>query len=222
VPEGTIGWADGAGDEWKSVDHALNYLSVADHIPHRTEGERVLLDNVPLRVGRVLDLGTGDGRLMGLLRIERPQFYGVAIDFSETMLEAARTRFKNDNRISVVELDLNSSLPSFLGKFDAVISSFAIHHLPHQRKRELYREIYDHLFPNGVFCNLEHVASPTSSLHEKFLRSIGDTLETEDKSNQLLDLETQLVWLREMGFTDVDCYWKWLELALMVGVKPEE
>jgi hypothetical protein len=32
-------------------------------------------------------------------------------------------------------------------------------------------------------------------------------------------METQVNWLREIGFTDVDCYWKWLELALMIGVK---
>jgi len=168
----------------------------------------------------VLDLGTGDGRLIALLRIERPEFYGVAIDFSKTMLDAAQTRFRNDGRISVVEHDLNYPLPSSLDKFDAVISSFAIHHVSHTRKRELYQEIYDHLSPSGVFCNLEHVSSPTSSLHEKFLRSIGYTLETEDKSNKLLDLETQLSWLRAIGFSDVDCYWKWLELALVVGIKP--
>jgi tRNA (cmo5U34)-methyltransferase len=62
------------------------------------------------------------------------------------------------------------------------------------------------------------VASPSAHLHAEFLRALS--CQEEDPSNKLLDLETQLAWLREIGFTDVDCHWKWRELALLAGVKP--
>lgn len=74
------------------------------------------------------------------------------------------------------------------------------------------------LGPGGVFCNFEHVASPSPGLHRGFLDAIS--VEDEDPSNKLLALETQLAWLREIGFEDVDCHWKWRELALFAGVKP--
>jgi tRNA (cmo5U34)-methyltransferase len=206
--------------EWKSVEHALEYLSRADSIPHRTEGEAALIEQLPESVRRVLDLGTGDGRLLGLVKLSRPEATGVALDFSPTMLDKARGRFAGDGLVRVVEHDLNDSLPD-LGTFDAVISCFAIHHCEDGRKRELYGEVFNALEPGGVFCNLEHVSSPTQRLHERFRDALGVAApEEEDPSNRLLDVETQLRWLREIGFSDVDCHWKWLELALLGGVKP--
>jgi len=206
-------------NKWTSAEHALEYLSKADQIPHRTEGEMALIEQVPQGARRILDLGTGDGRLLSLLRVARPQAHGVALDFSPTMLEAARKCFAGDRRVKIIEHDLDQALPE-LGRFDAVVSSFAIHHCAHERKRALYREIFERLEPGGVFLNLEHVASATRALHERFLKAIDVAPEGEDPSNKLLDVETQLEWLREIGFVDVDCHWKWLELALLAGIKP--
>jgi tRNA (cmo5U34)-methyltransferase len=207
--------------EWQTKKHALRYLSRADKLPHRTEGESVLLDQIPRDAKRVLDLGTGDGRLLALVLESNSLIKeGVALDFSEPMLLKAENRFEDDKRVSIVKHDFSLPLPNDLGSFDAIVSSLAIHHLTHERKRQLYTEVYDHLNRFGVFCNLEHVSSPTENLHRKFFYAIGQLPEKEDPSNKLLDVETQLGWLKEIGFADVDCYWKWLELALMVGFKP--
>lgn len=203
---------------WTSADHVREYLERADLISHRGEGEAALLEFMPAKTQRVLDLGTGDGRLLALVRSVHPEADAVAVDFSPTMLEAVRNRFAGESRVSVREHNMDSPLPE-LGKFDAVISSFAIHHLVHERKRALYGEIYEMLNSGGVFCNLEHVSSPSDRLHEEFLHRIGFTVETEDPSNKLLDFETQLTWLRQTGFVEVDCQWKWRELALLVGVR---
>ncbi len=206
---------------WTSSEHARDYLERADSITHRSEGESALLEFIPPGTLRVLDLGTGDGRLLALVREElvrreHPGTEAVAVDFSPTMLDEVRKRFAGESSVSVIAHNMDEPLPA-LGPFDAVISSFAIHHLVHERKRALYAEIYGLLNPGGVFCNLEHVASPTPRLHKEFLERIGFTVETEDPSNKLLDVETQLGWLREIGFVDVECAWKWRELALLVG-----
>jgi tRNA (cmo5U34)-methyltransferase len=206
-------------EEWTTAEHVHRYLDRADEYPRRAEGESVLLEHVPRDARRILDLGTGDGRLLALLGLDRHEMLGVGLDFSELMLEAARERFASDERIELVKHDLAEPLPA-LGRFDAVVSSMAIHHLEHERKRSLYGEVFDLLEPGGVFANFEHVASPTARLHLAFFAAIGEPLEDEDPSDRLLDVESQLRWLRALGFDDVDCYWKWLEMALLVGVKP--
>ena len=158
--------------------------------------------------------------MLGLVKLARPDAEAVAVDFSDTMLRELRERFGGDQTVSVVAHDLDHPLPKSLGSFDAVVSSFAIHHVTHERKRTLYQEIFGLLNPGGVFCNLEHVSSASDALHNHFLRSLSVRPGQEDPSNKLLDVETQLQWLRAIGFVDVDCHWKWRELALLAGQAP--
>jgi tRNA (cmo5U34)-methyltransferase len=154
------------------------------------------------------------------VQLARSEANFVAVDFSPTMLGELHKRFDSDSRVKIVGHDMANPLPE-MGEFDGVVSSFAIHHLVHERKKRLYLEILDRLRPGGVFCNLEHVSSPTQQLHLEFLSQLGLTPDQEDASNKLLDVETQLQWLREIGFEDVDCHWKWREFALLCGVKPK-
>lgn len=205
---------------WSSEEHATQYLGRADTIPHRVAGEQALLEWLPHRFNRVLDLGSGDGRLLSAVIHAREPVEAVALDFSPAMLSRLRAHFEADARVSVVTHDLDHTLPQALGTFDAIVSSFAIHHLAHDRKRALYAEVFEHLEPGGVFCNLEHVASATPDLHRLFLAQLEVRPEDEDPSNKLLDVQQQLVWLREIGFVDVDCHWKWRELALLAGTRP--
>jgi tRNA (cmo5U34)-methyltransferase len=93
--------------EWQTIEHALAYLARADKLPHRTEGEKVLLEQIPSNAQRVLDLGTGDGRLLALVKLHNPSVEGVALDFSDTMIEQAKKRFLNDKHVTIVNHDFS-------------------------------------------------------------------------------------------------------------------
>ncbi len=206
-------------NEWANPDHAAAYLARMKQIPHRAEGEATLLSEIPTTAKRVLDLGCGNGHLLALVLEHCPDSSGIGLDFSSLMLQQASDRFAGNGRVELVNHNLDDPLTG-LGLFDCVVSSFAIHHCDHDRKRGLYTEVWSLLNSPGIFCNLEHVSSPNPQVHARFMQAMGMTTEDDDPSNQLLDVQTQLQWFREIGFADVDCYWKWRELALILGRKP--
>jgi SAM-dependent methyltransferase len=207
---------------WVDAEHALAYLRRRDTIPHRVDALDVVVELLPQRVERVLDLGCGSGDLLALVLAARPHASGVGLDFGDEMLRQARERFAHDARVAIRHHDLDEPLPDELGTFDVVVSSFAIHHLDPRRQRALYGEIFEHLRPGGVFVNAEHVASPTAELHVEWLAALGSSPEHDDPSNQLVPVTDHLEWLVTCGFANSDCFWKWRELAVVSGSKPGE
>lgn len=178
----------------------------------------MLLQALPERIERFLDIGSGDGRLLALIRERHPGSWGIGIDASPPMLARATERFAHDPQVECAAHNLNDPM-AVSGPLDAVVSGLAIHHLSHVRKRALFQEIHDLLIPGGVFANLDLVASATVEQHERFRREIGRP--QDDPADQLAGLCDQLGWLREAGFRGVDCHFKWMELALLVAVRGE-
>jgi cyclopropane fatty-acyl-phospholipid synthase-like methyltransferase len=206
---------------WVNTDHAIAYLKEREGLPHRVEALEVVLELLAGKpVTRVLDLGTGDGNLLALVLAAHPDATGVGLDFGDEMLRRAHERFDGDARVELRQHDLSQPLPADLEGFDAIVSSFAIHHLDPPRVGELYGEIRSRLRPGGVFANAEHVASPTAELHAEFLTALGRTPAEDDPSNHLVSVEQQLTWLNAVGFVNSECFWKWRELAVVAGTNP--
>ena len=200
---------------WSDPDRVDRYLTRIGGLVPRAAGEEVLVSVLPDSPRSVLDLGCGDGRLAALVLERRPNVESVvAVDSSPAMLNHARERFDRDHRVHVREWSLDDPLTP-LGSFDVIVAGFSIHHVEDQRKRDLFSEIADQLSNDGVFANLEVVASATPELHRQFLDLIGRA--DDDPEDRLASVESQLLSMREAGLSQVDCLWRWRGFALLVG-----
>jgi SAM-dependent methyltransferase len=206
---------DGEHVHWHDPATVDEYLQRVGGLAPRLAGEAALVEVLPERPERVADLGCGDGRLTALVLEAKPGVTEVvAVDTSPPMLEKARSRFAGDKRVHVVGHDLRDDVAP-LGDFDLVVSGFAIHHLDDARKQDLIAEVASRLRPGGVFANLEVIKSATPELHAAFRAAIGRA--EDDPEDRLVDVETQLGWMREAGMQQVDCLWRWRGFALLVG-----
>ena len=206
-----------------------------------------IINSCNINIERILDIGCGDGILTASILQQHPYASCVMLDISEPMLQAAKEKLANySDKLDFLLLDYGDSQwierVKTEGPFNVIISGFSIHHQNDSRKRELYSEIYELLKSGGLFLNLEHVSSSSEwvsslfdeyfidSLHSMHLRNGAEKTrqETEDEfyrrddkaANILAPMEQQCEWLRNIGFQDVDCYFKVFELALFGGRKP--
>lgn len=204
------GWGDPGQVAW--------YVDRVGKLEARRAGEQMIVDLLPDAPQRVLDLGCGDGRLGALVADHRPSVSQVVcVDRSEPMLALARARFTGDGRFEVRAGDLGEPVMG-LGRFDVVVSGFAIHHLEDERKRTLFAEVAALLEPGGRFVNLEVVASASAVRHREFLAAIGRV--ADDPEDRLAMVEDQVAWMGAAGLVDADCLWRWRGFAVLVGDAP--
>jgi tRNA (cmo5U34)-methyltransferase len=203
-------------------------------LPTYEELFNVATEVVPLERGEeicVADLGAGSGLFSARLLKAFPKARFELFDASTEMLDRARKRFASrDNQFSFNVLDMTSFHST--SRFDAVVSSLAIHHLEHDQKRELFRQIWLALRPGGVFVNVDQVRGDSgfSNLYwDAWLRKVREAGAPESQIQASIarrrefdrdaSLSDQLSWLQSVGF-EADCIYKHYFVAVFLAIKP--
>ena len=99
---------------------------------------------------RVLDIGTGTGNLAQRCLTRGAMVIGL--DPSERMLSKAREKLGTNSKAEFRQVDepfLHIPYPDDF--FDAVISTYAYHHIPHRLKPDSVREMVRVLKPGGLW-----------------------------------------------------------------------
>lgn len=96
--------------------------------------------------GTVLDIGFGTGALTAKLYEKGHEIHGF--DFSSKMITIAKEKMPNAN---LFEWDLSKGIPTerFEAKYDAIISTYALHHFTDDQKVQYITELIPYLTQSG-------------------------------------------------------------------------
>lgn len=228
---------------WKSDSAVAQWVASADERERRRGWSRRLMAEL-LAFGdddefSFVDLGAGTGAAARAVLDRYPRSSAVLADYSAQMMEEGRKALAPyEGRYRYVELDMaGGRWPSELSEgLQAVISSLCVHHLPDERKRELFAEIFQRLAAGAWYLNYDPVAATDPGVEGAWQR-VNDRLDPEAAAKRahrspaeqarwenhvrhIAPLAPQLAFLHEAGFEAVDVYWKELDHVIFGGRRP--
>ena len=228
---------------WKSDAAISHWVSTAeDRERRRADERRLMAELLPFHKDQqftFVDLGAGTGAAARVVLDYFPGAWAILADYSLQMMEQGRRDLSAfGDRYTYVEFDLTrgpwpAEIPS---EVDAVISSLCVHHLPDERKGELFAEILEHLRSGGWYINYDPVTTEDAVVEEAWLwagdrrdpeaaakrgnRTPDEQSRYENHVRYMTPLAPQLVLLEQAGFEGVDVYWKQLDHVIYGGRRP--
>ncbi len=188
----------------------------------------------------LLELGAGNGYTSYGINRVFPDNNFTLLDGNAKMIEEAKKIF-HDKKFKYLLLTFEDYISHIDNKkYDFIYSSNAIHHLPFSDKEKLFRSIYQRLKKGGLFINIDTIQPPSKeceqlafSLWRNWMHQKQIAIESKDpkkydflpdayikkEENQPSGLFEQLQLLQKVGFTNVDCFYKYSIFAIFGGTK---
>ncbi len=183
------------------------------------------------RVRRIVDLGVGTGALAAACLARVPDARVWGIDADPAMMQVARKRL--GRRLARVTLVEGSFLESPLPACDAIVASYALHHIRTLRQKQaFYRRCFAALRPGGVLVNGDCAPASTPQGFAQDLdvwfthlgRTFGGragakrVYESWADEDGYVPLAGELRLLERAGF-DTDVPWRRSPFAVIAAVK---
>ena len=181
----------------------------------------------------ILDVGAGTGNLTKLVLRKVPNCHVTLFDFSQNMLkEAEKILSKYNGRYEVIIGDFfkNRLLSQ---KYDAVVSSFAIHH---GRTRASYLNLYKKIFralkkrgvfvcadvlegANGIISRINETGWINHMLKHYDKSAVDLIIESYKKEDSPVSIDAHFDLLKTAGFSSCDILWKKYNFGIYTGFK---
>lgn len=156
-------------------------------------------------------------------------------DVSKPMLEKTRERYAGwieEGVVDVQEFDIRNGLPVHTFA-SLILSVLTLQFTPIEYRLKIMQSIYDSLVPGGALILVEKVLGSNynmdSMMVDEYYRIKAENAYTQEQiSAKRKSLEGVLVpitakWnedmLKQAGFKEVDCFWRYLNFAGWVAVK---
>lgn len=176
------------------------------------EGYAEMARLVPAGTKELLDLGCGTGLELDFLFERFPALRVTGIDLTPAMLDCLRKKHP-DKAMTLIcgdyfQVDFGTEC------FDAAVSFETMHHFAPEKKRELYRRVWQSLRPGGCYIECDYMAETQEQ--EDFFFAENERLRREAgaKEGEYFHYDTpcteenQIRLLRDAGFAQVEKIWR--------------
>lgn len=213
-------------------------------IPKYNEAHDIMVSLLDLQSNsetRIADLGCGFGDLTSNVMHVFPQSIVFGVERHQDILWRAHQKLREiSDQFLPMQRDLNDD--TWMNDIDhlhAVMSSFTLDYLPVSRHKQVIQESYDMMEKGSRWISCEFFRSKDNRVNRVFhdlemnfiQKALADGKVSKEQIDQLsqstilrqehhvVTVEEKKQWLQDAGFHTIEVPWRFLNLAIISGVK---